>query len=112
MDDYDLEIFKGSTYSLSVGLTDGDGVPIDLTNYDISGFLKFKYSDSTKLVSLSPLKTLPLASGIISLNIPDSGTSALPVTLGVYDVEIYHTGALTVDKILKGKAFIYPEVTF
>jgi hypothetical protein len=112
MDDYDLEIYQGSTYSLTIGLTDGDDVPIDLTNYDISGYLKFRYSDSNRLISLNPIRLAPLASGNISLNIPDSGTSVLPVTIGVYDIELYHTGNNTVDKILKGRAYVYPEVTY
>jgi hypothetical protein len=112
MDSYDLDIYKGATFSLSLTLNDASGIPIDLTNYNLSGYLKFKYSDSGKLVDLHPLAIIPLISGNVSLSIPATGTSVLPVTVGVYDIELYHTGLGTVDKVLMGRARIHPEVTY
>jgi hypothetical protein len=112
MDTYDLEIYKGSTFSLSITLRDGVGIPLDLTNYNVSGHLKFKYSDSTKLASLNPTKSTPYTSGAIDLTIPSSGTEILPVGYGFYDIEIYHITSGTVDKVLIGKAKIYPEATW
>lgn len=109
---YDIEIYKGSTFTLGLTLRDTAGVPIDLTSYNVSGFLKYRYSDSNKLVSLNASKTAPFASGIVSLSIPSSGTESLPVGYAFYDIEIYHTGLETVDKVLVGKASIYPEVTY
>ena len=112
MDDYNLEITKGTTYSTTLSLTDGNGDPIDLNDYNLSGFLKFKYSDDNLLLNLNPLKVDPAEEGNIILNVPDTGTATLPVGIGVYDIELYHTGNHTTDKILKGKVYIYPEVTY
>ena len=112
MDTFDLDIYKGETFSLSLNLKDADSVPVDLTDYAVSGYLKFKYSDSGKLVDLNVQKVLPYASGDVSLFIPSTGTEVLPVTLGVYDIELYHTGQSTTTKILNGRARIHPEVTF
>jgi hypothetical protein len=112
MDSYDFEVYKGSSFSLSVTLKDSDSVPIDLTDYNVSGFLKYKYSDSTKLTNLNAAKSSPYTSGIITLSIPSSGTSVLPVTLAVYDVEIYNTSTLNVEKVLRGNVSIQPEVTY
>jgi hypothetical protein len=112
MDSYDLEIYQGSTYSLNLILKDGDDVVFDLTDYNISGFLKFRYADANTLVSLNPIKNAPYASGSITLNIPATGTRALPVSYCFYDVEIHHTGIGTVEQVLRGKASIFPEITY
>ena len=112
MDAYDFDIYKGSTFSLGITLRDGDGYAIDLTDYNVSGYLKYRYSDSVKLVDLGLAKIAPYTSGIVTLTIPNTGTAVLPVTLARYDIEIYHTGSGTTDKILQGKVAIYPEVTY
>jgi hypothetical protein len=112
MDAYDFDIYKGSTFSLGLTLKDGDGVPMDLSSYNVSGFLRYSYSDSSRLADLNATKVAPYASGGINLTIPSSGTAVLPVTICVYDVEIYHTGAGTVDKVLKGAVSVYPEATY
>jgi hypothetical protein len=112
MDSYDLEVYQGATYSLSITLRDGNSNPIDLTDYNVSGFLKFRHSDSVRLASLNATKVAPYASGLVSLNIPSTGTERLPVGYGFYDVELYHTTSGTVSKVLIGKASIFPEVTY
>lgn len=113
MDSYDLQINQGETFNLSIGLKDGDGNPLDLTGNIISGFLKFRYSDpvTDKLTDLNAT-ILSIPSGIIGLTIPATGTAHLPITIGVYDVEMTATGDGTVVKILRGNAYVNPEVTF
>lgn len=112
MDSYDFDIFQGSSFSLGVTLRDGDQAPINLSGYSVSGLLKFKYSDASYLTNLNATKQAPYASGYITLSIPSTGTAALPVTVGFYDVELYHNTSGTTDKVLRGKASIYPEVTY
>lgn len=112
MDSYDLEIIQGATYNLTLLLKDEDQNPLDLTPYEISGYLKYRYSDTTSPVSLNPTRIAPYESGIISLSIPASGSSSLPVGYVFYDVEAYHTGLGTVDKLLMGKASVYPEIVY
>jgi hypothetical protein len=111
MDTYDLQINKGETYNLSLNVNNDDGTPIDLSTSLVSGYLKFKYSDTNKLTDLNATVTVP-ASGIITVSISATGTAALPVMVGVYDIEAWNTGSNVVTKILAGKAFVYPEVTF
>lgn len=112
MDTYDLEIVKGSTYSLNVTLKDGSNTPIDLTDYSISGYLKYKYSDATKLLAFNIEKLAPFSGGNITISIPATGTAVLPVSYGFYDIELVHSSLGTTSKILNGKASIYPEVTY
>ena len=111
MDTYDLEIYQGQTFSLSLTLRDNDGIPINLSGYAISGFLKSRYSDSGKLTNLN-ITVTNATSGIVTLGIPASGTSILPINYSFYDIKILDSGDGTVTKVLAGKASIYPEVTF
>jgi len=112
MDSYNLDIYQGATFSLSLTLKDSDNIPIDLTDYNVSGYLKSRYSNSGKLADLGASKVAPYPSGVILLNIPATGTATLPITLAFYDVEIGHITSGTVSKVLRGNASIYPEVTW
>lgn len=111
MDTYNFEILQGSTFSRTIALTNSEGNAFDLTNYNVSGFLKYRFSDTTILANLNAAKSFPHSSGIITLSLPSTGTAILPVTIGRYDVEIYHTTSGTAEKILIGQVTITPEVT-
>jgi hypothetical protein len=108
---YDFDIYKGATLSLTLTLKDSNDTAIDLTPYNVSGYLKYKHSDANKLCDLNPVKTTP-TSGIITLTIPATGTAVLPCGYGFYDIELHHTGNGMVLKVLNGKTLIYPEVTY
>ncbi len=108
---YDLDIYKGTSFSLSLTLKDSEGTPIDLTNYNVSGFLKYRPSDTGKLCNLNPTKT-NAPSGIVSLSISYATTADLPCGYGFYDIQIHNTGTDIVTRVLDGKANIYPEYSY
>ena len=110
MNSYDLQINQGTTFSMNMSLTDINGNPIDLTNANVSGFLKFRYGDTGILANLSVSKIDPYISGMVALNIAASGTQKLPITIGCYDINMYQSGIVT--KVLGGNAYIYPDVTY
>jgi hypothetical protein len=111
MNTYDLDIYKGQTFTLSLTVKDDNNAPIDLTGRTISGYLKTRYSDTGKLTDLNAT-IVNASSGILSLGISAPNTAVLPVNYAFYDVEMYTSGDGSVTKILAGKASIYPEVTF
>jgi hypothetical protein len=108
---YDFDIYKGTTFSLSLTLKDSNGTPINLSGYNVSGFLKYRPSDTDKLCDLNPIKTNP-ASGIVTLTISYNTTATLPCGHGFYDIQIHNTGTDIVTRVLDGKANIYPEFTY
>ena len=111
MDTYDLNIYQGSSFALSLTLKDSCGSPINLSGYEgLSGFIKYRYSDSGKLADLNPTKLTPYTSGKISLSISADVTSSLPVTVAVYDIETY--SGINVQKVLAGRANIFPQATY
>lgn len=109
MNRYDLHIPAGSTYSLSIAVQDDAGNLLNLSGFNISGFVKCNYSDTGKIIDLGAQITMP-TSGQISLNVPFLATTGLPTTVGVYDIEI--SNGITTNKILRGYAYIHPEVTY
>ena len=111
MDTYDLEIYQGQTFALSLTVRDDAGAPMNLNGARVSGYLKARYSDSGKLADLNAV-ILDAVSGVVGLGITYSGTERLPVGYGFYDVEMLAPDGTTKVKILAGKASIFPEATF
>jgi glutamine synthetase len=109
--DYNINITKGSTFTARLVAQDASGNIIDLTNWSLRGYAKIKYSDVTLLVDLNPAKVAPFTSGFIDIIISAAATATLPVTEGVYDIEMYDSGGY-VDKLMRGYVRVYPEVTY
>ena len=107
---YDLEIVRGSTYSVRIAAKDDDGAAINLTNYTVSGQARVNYSSPDVLLNLSPsILAGQEANGYIDINIPAATTAALPIDQAVYDIEIY--SSTNSEKIMSGYIDISPEVT-
>jgi hypothetical protein len=107
---FDINITKGSDFSLRLNAENDDGSAINLSGYTVRGYVKQKYSDTGSLLNLNPTGVLGLyQSGIIDINIQSDITAPLPVTQGIYDVEL--ASGTSVRKLVKGFANIVPEVT-
>jgi hypothetical protein len=117
---YNLNVIQGSTFSAQLFATDANGLAIDLDGYDVRGVVKYNYGTGVALVDLNaevntgqspPYNTYTAASGVIDVSITAATAASLPVTVGVYDVEMYNTNETEVKKLLDGRVKIYPEVT-
>lgn len=112
-----FNVTQGSTFIASLVATDANGTATDLDTYSVRGSIKLKYSDSASLVDLTLARVaddpnanpLTYADGKINVSLTDAQTTLLPVTQGVYDIEIYKTD--DVRSVFKGKVNIFPEVT-
>ena len=51
---YDLNITRGSDFSVRLSVKDSAGAAYNLSGYSTSGVAKYRYSDSTPILSLSP----------------------------------------------------------
>ena len=108
---YDLNITKGSSFTIRLVAQDTSGSVIDLTNWNVRGYAKIKYSESNLLVDLNPQKVSPNTNGFIDIQLAAATTATLPVTEGVYDVEIYDSSGY-VDKVVAGYVRVFPETTY
>lgn len=111
MQSQDLTIYQGETYSLPLTVLDANGAVQNLSGYGVSGYVKTSYSNSGKLVDLGIVVT-STGSGIITLNIPATGTQALPTNISFYDINIMASGTTTVTKAFGGKVYTYPGATW
>ena len=62
---YDLNITKGSSFTVRLVTQDTNGSVIDLTNWNVRGYAKIKYSEANLLVDLNPQKVSPNSNGFI-----------------------------------------------
>lgn len=106
---YDFSIEQGSSFSLTLTVKNSNGTPINLSGYSARGGIKYGYGSTGYLINLNP-QIQNATGGQIKISIPDSGTSSLPVTKAVYDIEVYNDFNYTF-KAIRGYASIIPEVT-
>ena len=114
----DLTGKQGSTWSMTITLTDQVGAAFDLTGYSAAGMVRKTPSASAKtkdfVVTLSATPT----DGTITVSMSASDTAAITAgdsvddddSLYYYDVEIT-SGTGIVTRIIQGKLYIDPECT-
>jgi len=117
---YNLDITQGSSFSAQLFAKNSDGTAVDLNGYSLSGVMKYNYGTGASLVDLSPTinlganslgQTNTAASGVVDISLTHAQTSTLPVTMAVYDVEMYNANFTEVRKLLDGRVTVHPEVT-
>jgi hypothetical protein len=106
---YDITIDQGSSLNLTLTATNSAGAYLNLSGYSARGKVKLGYGSTGYILDLQPQIDPSYISGLINISIP--AFSGLPVTKGVYDIEVYNSGGYTF-KVLQGYANINPEVTF
>lgn len=105
-----LVIDQGSTFSISITVSDYTGSAIDLTGYTLRSQLRKSYHSNT-YTSFTVVSNDP-TDGEITLSLTATQTSALKYGRYVYDVEIVSPApASEVTRILEGIITVNPEVT-
>lgn len=107
---YDISIEQGSSFNLTLTAKDSNGTPLNLSGYNARGAIKYGYGSTGYLINLNPTIHSSLVSGLINISLSASGTSSLPVTKAVYDIEVYSSNDYTF-KAIRGYVNIIPEVT-
>lgn len=105
-------IDQGSTFSISIQLTDSDKNPFDLTGYDARSQMRKSYGSITK-VEFTTSTGIDPTLGEITISLTDTQTSTLRAGRYVYDVEILTEvqSGLSVTRVLEGIITVTPEVT-
>ena len=102
-----ITILQGSNYSGVFSAKDDAGNYWDLHGWTGRAYLRYQYSSGILFDLGTPLLTYP--SGI-NLTITATGTAALPIVLGVYDIEI--VSGSTVNRVFGGRVTVSPEATY
>ncbi len=107
----DIIIEQGATFSQSIVYNDSAGAPINLSSVTtVRGQIRQTYKSETSYAFT--LAVTNAAAGAISWTMPAATTALIEPynTQWFYDIEVvYDTGI--VERILKGRATISPEVT-
>ena len=103
-----LAIDQGTTFTVTITVTDDTGSARNLTNYTARSQMRRSYYTTANTAFTANL--LSPSDGTISLDLSASQTSALKAGRYVYDVELV-SNTLTVERIVEGIVTIYPEAT-
>jgi hypothetical protein len=108
---YNISLNKGENFDFTATLQDSTGGAINLSGYNIRGYVRYNYASSGILIDLAPSISNSI-SGIVAVSLTPTQTAALPVTVALYDMEKYTSGNAIVNRILNGSFTINPEVTY
>ena len=64
---YNLDIVRGSSFAAVLTAKNEDGTAVNLLGFNLRGVIKYKYSDSTYLLSLQP-QVVDSANGKINIS--------------------------------------------
>ena len=103
-----LAIDQGTTFSVTITVTDDTGSARNLTNYTARSQMRKSYYTTANTAFTANL--LNPSDGTITLDLSATQTSALKAGRYVYDVELVSNTA-TVERIIEGIVTIYPEAT-
>lgn len=119
---YNLTMWQGSTFGLSITIKDASGAVQNLTNYAARMQMRTSYDSNTVTESLTTSNgeiTISGAAGNVTLELAATRTANISVDMTngkpprstfVYDLELIDS-ANKVSKILYGDVIVYGEVT-
>lgn len=102
-----IYIDQGTTFAMTVNVTDQNGDPKDLSEYTAAAQLRKSYYTSSKIDFTTDIN-LP-TDGAVTISLTATQTSSLKAGRYVYDIEI--EGNDETLRILEGIVVVNPEVT-
>jgi len=105
---YNLYVETGADLDLNLTLKDTDGNIIDLTDYSIEAMIARDYGDVAVAVFTGTITDA--VNGVASLSLPNTESSKLTFTKGVWIVELVEPSG-KIRRIIQGRATISLGVT-
>lgn len=102
-----LVIDQGSTYSVSLDLSDENGDPLELTGFTANSQIRKWYTSLNAAAIFTT--SINVASGELTLSLTSDQTSNLIAGRYVYDVELNQNGVIS--RIVEGIVTVTPQVT-
>jgi hypothetical protein len=102
-----LVIDQGSTYSVTLDLTDENGDVINLTGYVANSQIRKWYTSTSPAATFTT--SINAVSGELDLSLTANQTSNLVAGRYVYDVELNNNGVIS--RIVEGIVTVTPQVT-
>lgn len=107
------ELVRGTTYSVTINLTDENGDPLDLSwATGVRGYIRSTVDSGTIILQPVWSITAPSSGGVISTSTASTSTDGISTGRFVYDAEAYDGGSPPrVEPLLYGKILVVKEVT-
>lgn len=107
-----LTFSQGATWKLALAYNNGDGTPIDLTNYTARMQARPSYTSSDVALNLTNGSGITLGgtAGTINLLVSATTTAAIGAAQYVYDMELVSASG-EVTRLIEGTLVVTPEVT-
>jgi hypothetical protein len=107
---YDLSLTRGVDFSASLTAYNSDGSLMNLSGYSAKGYIKYKYSQTGRILDMHPQVDTSYVSGIINIALSGVQTTGLPIVEGLYDVIV--TNGIRTVQALQGYVEIFPDVSY
>lgn len=109
----ELNVGQGETFKMLVTIAqDNDNIPLDITNYTITGQVRENYTTDEIAANFTAQKLLPYNSGSFFIILNDSDTLNLTQRKYVYDIKISSGSISPISRrILEGAFTVRPAVT-
>lgn len=104
-----LAIDQGTTYSVTIEVTDTTGSARNLTGYTARSQMRRSYYTTSNTAFTVNIDNPGI--GEIEMSLSSTQTSALKAGRYVYDVELVANATSAVERIVEGIVTVYPEVT-
>ena len=104
-----LQVDQGTTFTSDVTVKDANGNPFDLTGYSARAKLAKGYQSTKTRQDFTTTIASDATSGVVTLSLTATQTTALDDTRYVYDLEI-QTGDV-VTRVIEGLISVRPQVT-
>lgn len=109
---YNICVNQHASYKLAVTITDSGSIPMDVTNWYISGSIKEKYTSTTAVANFG-VEPVLLVSGAFNIYLTPAQTALLTRPLYFYDVlaEVSGSSPPETVRLLEGEVSVDPGVT-
>lgn len=107
-----LTLSQGATWTVSLTYNNGDGLPIDLTNYTARMQARESYQAASTVLDITSSDGIALGgtAGTIQINVDAATSAAIGAAQYVYDMELVSSSG-EVTRIIEGTLIVTPEVT-
>ena len=103
-----LAIDQGTTFSVTITVTDDTGSARNLTGYTARSQIRKSYSATANIAFTANVASA--VDGTVTLDLPSATTANIKAGRYVYDL-ILTSNTATVERIVEGIVTVYPDVT-
>jgi hypothetical protein len=105
-----LYLNQNETFISQLTLTDSNGVPYNLTSFNIAGTARRSYYSANTTINFT-VSIINANNGIVQLSANAATTANVPAGNLVYDVLLRDTASNNITRVLEGQIFVSPGVT-